>query len=187
MINAFRSIGTRVEVRATELDFLLAELAVVASETTASVRLHAIDTCAIVLAFVILTIVDIDFASRAFVARQAVTAETALLENTTSAIIPARIAVASINHVLAVQTVVARGTATFVLLFRLHDTFRIILAWECEAGITFRQNLVTDFLFAEELIRWCRENKFVFHPFWLGASCNARLDIIQFHPFREPF
>lgn len=187
VINAFRSIGAWIEFSATELNFFLTKLAVEASKTTARVALNAIDTCSVVLAFMILAIINIDFTSCTFIACQTITAKATLLENTTSSIISARITITCIYHILTMHSMIAGSATTFVLLFRPHNTFGIILAWECETGITFRQNLITDFLFADELICRRRENKFVLHSLRLGASCNTRLNIIQFHPFRKPF
>jgi hypothetical protein len=187
VINAFGIIGTRIEVIRAELNFFLAKFAIETRQTTASVRLNAINTCSIVLTLMILTIVDIDFAARSFIAGQTLTAKATLLEYTTTAIISTWIAVASINHMLTMCAMIARSTTTFVLLFGLHDTLAIVFAWERKAGITFRQNFITDFLFAEELTGRCRENELVLHTFWFGTTCNARLNIIQFYPFREPF
>ena len=151
MINALCTVRAWIEVIGAELNFLLTKLAIKASQTTASVRLNTIDTCSIVLTFMIFTVINIDFTSRAFVARQAFTAEPSLLEYTATSIISTRIAIACINHVLAMHTMIAWSTATFILLFRFHDTLGIVFAWEGKACIAFRQNLITDFLFADEL------------------------------------
>lgn len=187
VIHAFRSVFAGVEVGAAKLDFLLAKFAGKTSEAIARVSLNAIDASSIVLAFVGLAVIDVDFTSCAFVAIKAVTAKASLLEDTAATIVPARIAVASIDHILAVLAVVARGAATLVLLLRLQDTLAVVFAREREASVAFRQNLVTDFLLAEELIRGRRENELVLHALRLGTASDTGLDVIQFYPFREPF
>lgn len=135
----------------------------------------------------VIAVVNIDFTSGAFVSRQAFAAKATFFQHGAGSVIAARISVASINHVFAVLTVVAWSAATFILSLILHRTLSVVLAWECIASVAFRQNLITDFLFADELVGRRRQDEFVLHSLGLGASSDARLDIIQFHPFREPF
>lgn len=153
VIDAFCSVFAGVELSSAELNFLLAKFARESSETTARVRLNSIDASSVVLAFVGFAVINVDFASRTFIAIETVAVKAALLKHTATAVVPAWIAIASVYHVLAVLAVVARGAATLVLLFRLQDTLAAIFAREREASVAFRQNLVADFLLAEELIR----------------------------------
>lgn len=152
VVNALGLVRARIELASAELDFLLAELAGEARKAAACVRLDSIDAGSIVLAFMIVAVVDVDFASCAFVARQAVAAKATFLQHGARSVVPARISVASINHVLAVLTVVARSTSALILSFRLHRALGVVLAREREAGIAFRQDFITDFLFADELV-----------------------------------
>lgn len=152
VVNAFGTVRARIEIASAKLNLLLAELAREARQTTACVGLDSVNTCAVVLAFVVIAVIDIDFAAGTFVAGQALTAETALLQHRARSVAAAWISVAGVNHVLAVLAVVAWGAATFVLSVGLHHALSVVLARERVAGIAFRQNLVTDFLFADELV-----------------------------------
>lgn len=152
VVDALCVVRARIELTSAELDFLLAELAGEARKATACVRLDAIDAGSVVLTFVVVAIVDVDFTASAFVARQTIATEATFLQHGARSVIPARISVASINHVLAVLTVVARSTSAFVLSFRSHRALGVVLAWECEAGIAFRQDFITDRLLADELV-----------------------------------
>lgn len=55
---------------------------------------------------------------------------------------------------LAMLAMVAWGTAAFILSVDFHHAFGVVLARESVASVAFRQNLVTDFLFANELVGW---------------------------------
>lgn len=187
VIDALGTVQARVEFRAAELNFLLAKLAVEARQATACIRLNSVDTCSVVLALVVIAVVNIDFAASAVVAGQAFATEPAFLQHRACSIVAARISVASVNHMLAVLAMIARGAPALVLFLGLHHALGVVLARECVASIAFRQNLITDFLFADELVGRRGQNEFVFHPFRLGAPSDAWLHVIQFHPLREPF
>jgi len=184
VIDALGAIRARIEFGTAELNLFLAELTSEARQTTASVRLDTIHTSSIVLALVLLAVVNIHFASRARVAGKAFATETTFFEDRAHAAIATRIAIASVNHMFAMLSMIAGSATTFVLTFRSHSTLAVVLAREREAGIAFRQNLIADFLFANELVGWRRENQFVLHTFRLGTASNARLNVIHFHPFR---
>lgn len=153
MIDTFGAIGTRIEFSATKLNFLLAKLAGEAWQTTARVRFNSINTCSIVLTFVVIAVINIEFTARTFIPGQALATETTFFQHCALSVVSARISVASVNHVFAVLAMIAWSASTFVLSVCLHHAFSVVLAREGEACITFRQNLITDFLFANELVR----------------------------------
>lgn len=152
VVDAFCAVQARIELTSAELDFLLAELAGEARKAAACVRLDAIDASSVVLTFVVVAVIDVDLAASAFVARQTIATEATFLQHGTRSVIPARISVASINHVLAVLAVVARSASALVLSLRLHRALGVVLAWEREAGVAFRQDFITDRLLADELV-----------------------------------
>lgn len=135
VVDALGAVGAGVEFGSAELNFLLAKFACKARQTTACVGLDAINTCTIVLAFVVIAVVDIDFTAGAFVSRKAFATEATFLQNRTDSAISTWISVAGVNHVFAVLTVIAGSASTLVLLLRLHHAFGVVLARECVAGI----------------------------------------------------
>lgn len=187
MIDAFSAVRARVKVATTEFNFRLTEVSIETRQAIASVRFDAINACSIVLTLMLVAIVDVDFTARTFVARQAFAAETTFLEDRARSVISARISVASVNHVFTVRTMIAWSASAFVPSVRLYHALGVVLARECETSITFRQNLITDLLVADELVGRRRQNEFVFHSLRLGATSDSRLHVIQFHPLGKPF
>jgi hypothetical protein len=135
MINTLRIVRTWIEIGTAKLNFLLAKLSRKTRQTIARVRIDIVNACTVILTFVVFTIVNIDFTTSAFVARQAFATESSLLQHRTRSIIAARISIASVNHVFTMLSMIARSTTTFVLPFRLNHALGIVFARECETCI----------------------------------------------------
>lgn len=182
MVHAFGIIVARIEFGRAEGYLRFAVLAGEAGRAAARVALHAVDAGGIVLALVLVAIVDVGLAAGTRVAGNAFAAEAALLEHGAGGIVAAWIAEACVNHEFAMLAVVARLARAIVLALGQRHADAVILAWERVAGVTFRQNLIAHLVLAHEIVRWRRQQQFVVHCLRIRAACNARLNIIQFHP-----
>lgn len=155
VVDAFGVVVARIEFGAVRnLQFTV--FAREARLTFARVRFDAVDAGRIILTLVLGTIIDVHFAPSASVARHAIAIEASLLQDCASRVVSAWIAVAGVNHEFTVLSVETGLASALVLSFGLRHTHRFILAWESEASITFRQNLVADFGFAHEIVGWRR-------------------------------
>lgn len=152
------------------------------------IRLYAINAGGVILAFdVAKTIVDVRLAAIAGVSGRTLTAETSLFLDDTSGIIATRITVASINHKLAVFSVIARLTKTLIVTLRHRNAFGLILTRIRVAGIAFGQNVIADASLAGEAIGRGGEYQLILHIFGFSTTCYARLNVIQFDQIRKPF
>lgn len=186
MINTLSSVDARIKVSRTEWNLCFAESTWEAGLAVACIRFDAIYTCSVIKALICRAIIDVYFAPGARVAGSTLATEASLLQDSAGSIVPARMAIARINHMLAVLAMVAWLAHAFILTFRSSTATGIVLARERKAGIAFRKNFIADAFFTLEAGRRCREKELITHSFGLSTTGNARFDIVKFYPVREP-
>lgn len=189
VIQTLSAIGAGIELLTAELYLCVAPLAGEARLAFTAIRLHTINARGIVLTAYILAqaIVDVRLTACTRIAWRTLAAEATLLQHSAGGIVATRIAIAGIDHVLAVLAMVARLAEALILTLWQCQALCLVLARLLVAGVAFGQDLVAHTTAAAEVRRGSRQDQFVLHVLRLGTACNARLHIVQLDPVREPF
>lgn len=189
VIQTLSPIGAGIELRTAELYLRVAPFAGEARLAFAAIRLHTIDAGGIVLAAYILAqaIIDVGLTTGTRIARRTLATEASLLEHSAGGIVATRVAIAGIDHVLAVLAMIARLAEALILALWQCQALCLVLARLLVARVALGQDLVAHPAAAREVRRGCRQDQLILHILRLGTACNARLHIVQFDPVREPF
>lgn len=189
VIQTLGPIGAGIELLTAELYLRVAPLAREARLAFTAIRLHTIDAGGIVLTAYILAqaIIDVRLTACTRIAWRTLAAEATLLEHGAGGIVAARIAIAGIDHVLAVLAMVAGLAEALILTLWQCQALCLVLAGLLVAGVALGQDLVAHTAAAGEVRRGSRQDQLILHILRLGTACNARLHIVQLDPVREPF
>jgi len=187
VIHALGSVRAGIEFGTAELDLGVAKLATESRLALTFVRLHSVDAGGVVLTLDLAqTIVDIRLAAGARVSRGTLTAESTLLQHRAGGVVAARIAVAGIDHELAVLAMIAWLAEALVLPLRKGHALGLILAGLLKACIALGQDVIAHAAATDEARRGRREDQLVLHRFRFGAASNSRLHVVQLDPVGEP-
>lgn len=110
VVDALRSVLARIVALGAERNLRFAVFPGESRQAAALVGLDSVVAGRVVLALVVEAVVDVDLATNAGVTGRANAVEPAFFQNFACSGVAARVAVASVDHVLAVLSVVSRQT-----------------------------------------------------------------------------
>lgn len=178
VIHAFGTIEAWIEGIRAEGDLALAQFTRESCRTGACVHFHPIYACPIVLTLVLSTVIDVAFASCSSISWNALAAKSTLLQHRTRGIVPTGIAIASINHIFTVLTMIPRRTSTLILTLRKWMTLGIIVAGKCVACIALGQNVIADTTTTHKIAGRGGKEQFITHRLRFSTSGYSWLYIV---------
>jgi len=186
VVDTGRTILAWIELLCAEWNLLFTIFTHVSSQTLAFISQDKIHTCGIVLTFVGQAVINVAFTADPCEAWGTVAAKPSFLQQLAGARVATWVAVAGIDHELAVVAMVPGGTAAVVLSLWQRLTHSLIRAREGEAGVAFSQNIIAHPTFALKDGGRSGQQQFVLHARRLSTASDAWLHVVSLNPLSQP-